>query len=104
MLPEIPDTAMDILRRFDSAEPKTEPGPTDAGALATRRLSDIQAKPISWLWRDRIARGKVSIIAGNPGLGKSQITASIAAIVTTGGRWPADGTRCAAGDVVFLRG
>src|SRR5262249_25966303 len=53
------------------------------------------------LWPDRIARGKVSIIAGNPGLGKSQITASIAAIVTIGGRWP-DGSPSTAGDVVFL--
>jgi hypothetical protein len=74
----------------------------EAGALVTRRLSDIEAKPVSWLWRGRIARGKVSIIAGNPGLGKSQVTASIAAIVTTGGRWPVDRSQCTPGDVVFL--
>src|SRR5262245_33549755 len=51
----------------------------EAGSLVTRRLSDISAKPVSWLWPGRIARGKVSIVAGNPGLGKSQVTASIAA-------------------------
>jgi hypothetical protein len=73
-----------------------------AGSLVTRRMSAIEAKPVSWLWPGRIARGKVSIIAGNPGLGKSQVTASIAAIVTTGGRWPVDRTQCAPGDVVFL--
>ena len=55
------------------------------GLLVTRRIADIEPKPVSWLWPDRIARGKVNIIAGNPGLGKSQITASIAAVVTTGG-------------------
>ena len=77
-------------------------GGKDAGSLSTRRLSDIEAKPVSWLWRDRIARGKTTIIAGNPGLGKSQITASIAAIVTTGGRWPVDRTLCESGDVLFL--
>ena len=46
----------------------------------------------------------MSIIAGNPGLGKSQIAASIAAIVTTGGLWPVDQQQCKAGSVVFLNG
>jgi hypothetical protein len=73
-----------------------------AGVLATRRLSDIDAKPVSWLWPGRIARGKVTIIAGNPGLGKSQITASIAAVVTNGGRWPVDREPCVPGGVIFL--
>jgi hypothetical protein len=60
--------------------------------ISYRRASDIQAEPIPWLWPDRIARGKVSMLAGNPGLGKSQITASMAAIASTGGLWPADRT------------
>ena len=72
------------------------------GCLITRRLSDIEAKPVSWLWPHRIARGKLTILAGNPGLGKSQVCASVAAIVTTGGCWPADRRRCAPGDVLFL--
>lgn len=67
-----------------------------------RRLSDVQAQPIRWLWPGRFARGKVSMIAGNPGLGKSQVTASLAAIVTTAGCWPVDAARCEAGSVVFL--
>jgi putative DNA primase/helicase len=67
-----------------------------------RRLSDIQAKPIHWLWPGRIARGKVAMLAGHPGLGKSQLTASMAAIVTTGGLWPVDKTRCERGNVVFF--
>ncbi len=83
-------------------EPRHQEARAEAGSLVTRRLSDINAKPVFWLWPGRIARGKVSIIAGNPGLGKSQITASIAAIVTTGGRWPVDSSQCIPGDVVFL--
>lgn len=67
-----------------------------------RRLSDIEAKPINWLWPDRIARGKVSMIAGNPGLGKSQITASLSAIVSTGSQWPVDRTSSQAGNVIIL--
>ena len=67
-----------------------------------RRASDIQAKPVHWLWPGRIARGKVSMIAGNPGLGKSQTSANIAAIVTTGGNWPVDNASCDCGSVLFL--
>ena len=81
---------------------KTPPAPDFAGRIAYRRASDIQAKPINWLWPGRIARGKVSMLAGNPGLGKSQVTASMAATVTTGGAWPVDRSRCGRGNVVFL--
>ena len=42
------------------------------------------------------------MLAGNPGLGKSQITASIAAIVSIGGVWPVDRIRCERGNVVLL--
>ncbi len=74
----------------------------EAGSLTTRCLSDVEAMPIRWLWPGRIARGKLTIIAGDPGLGKSQITASIAAVVTQGGRWPVDRDQCEPGDVLFL--
>ncbi|MES2141468.1 MAG: AAA family ATPase [Pseudomonadota bacterium] len=75
--------------------------PINHGILS-QLFSEIPHQPINWLWPERIARGKVSIIAGNPGLGKSQITASLAAIVTTGGIWPVDNTACLPGSVMFL--
>jgi KaiC/GvpD/RAD55 family RecA-like ATPase len=108
VLPEVPDEAMSILRGFDSALTdarlplQRSVNTVEAGSLTTRRVSEIEAKPVSWLWPGRIARGKLTMIAGNPGLGKSQITASIAAVLTTGGRWPADGERCTLGDIIFL--
>ena len=42
------------------------------------------------------------MLAGHPGLGKSQVTSSMAAIVTTGGLWPVDRVHCEPGNVVFL--
>jgi hypothetical protein len=45
------------------------------------RASDVVAQPVRWLWPSRIARGKVTMIAGNPGEGKSQLALAIAAIV-----------------------
>jgi putative DNA primase/helicase len=67
-----------------------------------RRLSDVQARPIRWLWPGRVARGKVSIVAGHPGLGKSQVMLSMAAIVTTRGLWPVDRKLCELGNVIIL--
>jgi putative DNA primase/helicase len=77
-------------------------GQESAGSIVYRRASDIEAKPIRWLWPSRIARGKVSMIAGNPGLGKSQVTVSMAAVVSTGSAWPAERTRCEPGNVFVL--
>lgn len=70
--------------------------------IFSQLFSNIPHQSINWLWPGRIARGKVSIIAGNPGLGKSQLTASLAAIVTTGGIWPVDNMSCQLGNVILL--
>jgi putative DNA primase/helicase len=70
--------------------------------LEIRRVSEITARPVSWLWPGRIARGKVTVIAGHPGLGKSQVALDIAAIVTTDGRWPVDGGRAERGSVIIM--
>ena len=70
--------------------------------IVRRSFDQIESEPLSWLWPQRIALGAVSMIAGKEGLGKSQITYAIAANVTTGGKWPVDGSICPMGSVVFL--
>lgn len=55
------------------------------------RLSDVQPEKVSWLWPGRIPLGKLTIIDGDPGLGKSLITCDIAARVSKGAPMP-DGT------------
>jgi putative DNA primase/helicase len=82
--------------------PLDEARQEDGGNLVYRRFDTIQAEPIKWLWESRIARGKFSMIAGDPGLGKSQLTAFMASVVTNGGKWPVDGTSCPKGSVIFL--
>jgi hypothetical protein len=54
------------------------------------RLADIEARPIEWLWQGRIARKMVTILQGDPELGKSRIATCIAARVTTGAPMPDD--------------
>jgi|GEM_PF-991891 len=71
------------------------------GSLVYRYASDVVPKPISWLWKDRIAKGKISFIVGDPDLGKSQITINIAAMVSAGGILPNNET-CQQGKVIIL--
>lgn len=66
------------------------------------RLSEIQTEQINWLWPSRIARGKLTLIAGDPGLGKSLLTVAIAATISKGGAWPDDNTAAPIGDVILL--
>lgn len=65
-------------------------------------LADVQRLPIEWLWPGRVALGKLTMIAGDPGLGKSLFTLTMAAHVSTGGSWPVDHATCPQGSVVLL--
>jgi hypothetical protein len=65
-------------------------------------VSEIDPRPVRWLWPGRIARGKLTIVAGHPGHGKSQLGLGIAAIVTTGAEWPVDGASAERGSVIIL--
>ena len=67
-----------------------------------RKMSEIEPQPINWLWEDYIAKGTFTLITGEPDLGKSQITLSMTAIVTTGGNWPVSGEKCEEGNVIIL--
>jgi hypothetical protein len=46
--------------------------------------------------------GKLTLVAGEAGLGKSQVSIAMAGTVTTGGSWPCGGGRAPLGDVIFL--
>ena len=74
---------------------------TANGTTLLTPLSGTMPLPISWLWRMRFAQGKISLLAGQPGRGKSQLTVFFASVVTTGGNWP-DGEPCQLGSVIFI--
>jgi putative DNA primase/helicase len=66
-------------------------------------LADVQAEPVEWLWHWRIALGKVTLLAGDPGLGKSFVTLDIAARLSSGLPWPDSPTiKTTPGGVVLL--
>lgn len=87
----------------NAVEP-TKPTPaTIDGAPMVVRLADVRPEPVAWLWPGRFALGKLTLIAGDPGLGKSFLTLDIASRVSTGAGWPdRRGERFAPGGVVLL--
>jgi hypothetical protein len=62
--------------------------------------ANIKPEPILWLWKNWLALGKLHILAGQPGKGKSTIALKIAAAVSSGGKLP-DGTSAKRGGVVI---
>jgi hypothetical protein len=59
-----------------------------AEIIGAVRLNSLAARPVDWLWPQRIPIGKVTLLVGDPGLGKSLVALDIAARVSTGAPWP----------------
>src|SRR5262245_37841009 len=72
------------------------------GQLISRRAADITPKRIDFLWAGRLARGKHTAFAGEPGDGKSQLSVYVAATVSKGGEWPCDEGRASVGNVIIF--
>jgi putative DNA primase/helicase len=65
-------------------------------------LASVEQKEVRWLWPGRIPLGKLTVVAGEPGLGKSQLSLDVAARVTTGNPWPDGRGINQVGSVVLL--
>jgi RecA-family ATPase len=89
---------------FENKEVEDARGPNkDSGArLISRCAAEIEPKRIDFLWPGRIARGKHTAIAGEPGDGKSQLSVDVAAAVSRGGEWPCNEGRAPIGNVIIL--
>jgi len=59
---------------------------SEEGAL--RALSEIEAKDVAWLWKNRIPLGEITLLVGDPGAGKSYFSYFLSAQVSIGGTWP----------------
>lgn len=91
------ETVADELTKWiDSLEdygPPSDPAPRvderqeESGPVVVC-MADIEPEEIRWLWYPRIARGKVTLLEGDPGVGKSYVTVAIAAALSSGGGLP----------------
>lgn len=88
-----PDRAEQRPHPSPAAQPRATPPWSQTVAMRDRapvmvRLSDVQPETVRWLWPGRIAMGKLTLLCGDPGLGKSFVTLDLAARVSSGAPWP----------------
>lgn len=79
----------------------TDPTLVIPGAPVLVRLADVVPEEVAWLWCGRLARGKLAVLVGEPGVGKSFVSLDVAARISTGAPWP-DGGAAPLGDVILL--
>jgi hypothetical protein len=70
--------------------------------MITVRAADVEAKSIEWLGEQRIPLGKITLVAGEPGLAKSQLVAHLAATVSRGALWAVSDHCAPKGSVVIV--
>lgn len=78
----------------DERPPEVDSGPVVELLCA----ADVKPEAVRWLWEGWLPAGKLCVIAGPPGTGKTTLALALAATLTIGGRWP-DGSRATASDV-----
>jgi hypothetical protein len=90
-------------RRPRASAASVSPMPDDGPRVILRRGNEVAPVAVDWLWPGWLAAGKLHLVGGAPGTGKTTLAAGLAATVTRGGRWP-DGTRTRVGSVVIWSG
>jgi RecA-family ATPase len=63
--------------------------------------SSVQPKEITWLWQERIPFGKIFLLVGDSGLGKTTLALDIAARLTSGRSMPLSDAKPIIGNVLF---
>ena len=103
-LPNLPDkgdvsdwfesggTSQKLIELIDNTKPFVrEKAKTQSNEITAKAkfisLETVEAKPIDWLWPNRLAANMLSMIVGNPGAGKSFLLSYIISTVTTGRGW-----------------
>jgi hypothetical protein len=70
--------------------------------LHITRVADVLSEQVQPLWPKRIFQGKLAVMAGDPGVGKSYASLDIAARVSLGGPWPDGAGYAPQGNVLLL--
>ena len=69
---------------------RTMPTLVPALTAYSRTVASVVAERVAWVWPGRLAAGKLTIIDGDPGLGKSTMTLDWAARISRGHALPGD--------------
>lgn len=93
---------LDVVKR--QIEAAAEPKITEKNnKLRVVKGCDVKPEPIEWLWPGWLAAGKLHILAGAPGTGKTTIAGNLAATMTQGGKWP-DGSQSGRANIAIWSG
>ncbi len=65
-------------------------------------LANVEPVKLRWLWPGKIPAGKLTLLVGDPGLGKSVLSLDIAARISLGSPWPHTSEEADTGDVLIL--
>src|SRR5712691_9907131 len=90
-----------IITKKPAKPDNSDPTPVPNSDLPGLLLSEVETQEITWLWEKRIPMSKITVLDGDPGMGKSLIAAHIAACVSTGQPMP-DGTPGKQGGVILI--
>ncbi|MDD2494932.1 MAG: AAA family ATPase [Tissierellia bacterium] len=67
-------------------------------------FKDIEEQETYWLWRPYLPLGKLSFIAGDPGVGKSFLTTFLASVISNGEKFPFSNDNVPQGNVIIQNG
>lgn len=82
------DDVEGLVRLAENA-PEWAPEASEADSgLVIRKAADVQERPVTWFWRDKLVGGAINLLLGMPDVGKSVLTCDLAARKTTGMPWP----------------
>lgn len=99
MPPSVQARAREALDRLDGKRPEIADARVATATVVC--MADVKPERVTWLWRRRIPRGKLSIVEGAPGIGKSHLLLELTACTSTGRAMP-DGDVPGASEVVML--
>jgi len=71
--------------------------------IVIRRGDEIAPQAVRWLWPGWLAAGKLHLLAGAPGTGKTTLSLAFAALISRGAQWP-DGSHAPMGDTLIWSG
>ena len=77
----------------DEIHPRSDVSPSPISSLQIVNMATIQAQAINWLWSGWLPLGKLTILAGAGGCGKTNLLLALIATITTNGIFP-DGSKC----------
>ena len=94
----------DSPKWMDQASSNMKQEGNGASRLTFTKACDITETEIKWLWDGVIPDGKLSLLAGASGVGKTSLLCNFTATVSRGGIFPGSRVPCRRGRVIFLTG